>query len=282
MPSLSYKNCETKKNKKYSNIEQCKVSEMKKRSTKCNNIVNSSDNNLKKQKKEKQNLSKLQKDEVTSSSNDLSDCSFSSKFSDNENTTSKLGNARNISTILSDNENFEINDNSKQITDYNEKHITKSQNTYGTEVNKKNENVLLFETNNNTEEGISRDLRIYRLFCFKLYATLLKRELFIDRLCDMVEKYYRSLSKQISNIQGQIVNMSLMMKENQQSLEIMLKERNIDDIYSDSNNDEISLPLTNYKEFETLNTKLSEASFRQKIVSAYFLYMFIFFTYNYS
>lgn len=86
----------------------------------------------------------------------------------------------------------------------------------------------------------------------------------------MAEKYYRSLSKRICNIQGQIVNISLVMKEIQQSLEIIQRERSNNDIcYSDNNDDEISLPLTKYTEFETLNIQLSsEVNFRQKIVSS--------------
>jgi len=42
----------------------------------------------------------------------------------------------------------------------------------------------------------------------------------------MAEKYYRNLSKQIYNIQGKIVNLSLIIEGIQQSLEIMLRERN--------------------------------------------------------
>lgn len=87
----------------------------------------------------------------------------------------------------------------------------------------------------------------------------------------MAKKYYRSLSKRICNIQGQIVNISLVMKEIQQSLEIMQREQsNNDNIsYSDNNDNEISLPLTKYTEFETLNIQLrNEVNFRQKIVSS--------------
>jgi len=87
----------------------------------------------------------------------------------------------------------------------------------------------------------------------------------------MAEKYYRNLSKQIYNIQGKIVNISLIIEGIQQSLEIMLRERNGNDniCYSDSNDNEISLPLTEYTEFDALNKQLSsEVNFRQKIVSS--------------
>jgi len=98
----------------------------------------------------------------------------------------------------------------------------------------------------------------------------------------MAEKYYRNLSKQIYNIQGKIVNISLIIEGIQQSLEIMLRERNSNDniCYSDSNDNEISLPLTKYTEFDALNKQLSnEVNFRQKIVSSKhvnFLYILFF------
>jgi len=110
----------------------------------------------------------------------------------------------------------------------------------------------------------------------------------------MVEKYYRNFSKQIYNIQGKIVNISLIIEGIQQSLEIMLRKRNSNDniCYSihttiyitvnicDSDDNEISLPLTEYTEFDALNKQLSnEINFRQKIVSSKhvnFLYILFF------
>lgn len=81
---------------------------------------------------------------------------------------------------------------------------------------------------------------------------------------------HRSLSKQICNIQGQVVNVSLIVKEVQQSLERILKENNNDNMnYSDNNDDEISLPLIEYTDFEALNEQLnSEVNFRKKIVGS--------------
>jgi len=103
-------------------------------STTYNNIVDSNDccnsNNLKRRNKmeiQKPNLSKSQKNEVIMSSNDLSDCN--SKFSDNEvNTLYKIQTikkAMNVTTISSDDENFEKSNDSEQRMDYNkEKEMT--------------------------------------------------------------------------------------------------------------------------------------------------------------
>lgn len=93
------------------------------------------------------------------SSTDLSDCSSSSKFSDCEvHTKSKLSEkAVNIAAI-SDNENFEKSNDSRQTTDHNKKKITKSQITDESEINEENQNILSFETNNNTEGGISHSI----------------------------------------------------------------------------------------------------------------------------
>lgn len=60
----------------------------------------------------------------------------------------------NVAAISSDNENSENSNNSEQTTNYNKKKITKSQITHEAEINEKIQNMLTFETNNNTEEGI--------------------------------------------------------------------------------------------------------------------------------
>lgn len=91
---------------------------------------------------------------VSVSSNDSSDRSSSSEFSDSEvHTKSKLLKKENVINLaaISNNENSEISNVSKQTTD-SDKEFMKSQIIHEGNINEENENMLSFKDNNNTEE----------------------------------------------------------------------------------------------------------------------------------
>jgi len=82
---------------------------------------------------------------------------------------------------------------------------------------------------------------------------------------------YRSLSKKIANLQGEIIQISLLVKELQQSFEELQKRNNIENFFNcQEDNDEdcqFSFPCQNYEQFKELDEKLSiDKNFRQKIV----------------
>lgn len=85
----------------------------------------------------------------------------------------------------------------------------------------------------------------------------------------MTDAHYRSLCKKISIVQGEIVKLSLLIKELQQTLE-ELSRRNNNELFLNfekDDDDELSLPFQHYEEFKEFDEKLfKDGNFRQKIV----------------